>query len=74
MNSRLPGDVPAANADGETTARIRPGRRLITVMLLAAAALDLTGAASSSRRPGTRCQPAAWPRPARPRPASPQPH
>ena len=46
MNSHLPGEVPAADADGGTTtasaAGSRPGRRLITVMLLAAAALDLT--------------------------------
>ena len=43
MNCHLPTD-PAAGADGETTApaAIRPGRRLIAVMLLAAAALDLT--------------------------------
>ncbi len=46
MNSHLPGEVPAADADGGTTtasaAGSRPGRRLITVMLLTAAALDLT--------------------------------
>jgi hypothetical protein len=45
MSSHLPGDVPAADADGGTTtapAGSRPGRRLITVMLLTAAALDLT--------------------------------
>jgi hypothetical protein len=45
MNSHLPGDVPAASADGGTTvpaADSRPGRHLIAVMLLAAAALDLT--------------------------------
>jgi hypothetical protein len=45
MNSHLPGDDPAADADRGTTAPAadsRPGRRLITVMLLAAAALDLT--------------------------------
>jgi hypothetical protein len=44
MNGHLPGDVPAADADGGTTAAAssRPGRRVIAVMLLAAAALDLT--------------------------------
>jgi hypothetical protein len=45
MNSHLPADFPAAEADGGTTAPaadIRPGRRLIAVLLLAAAALDLT--------------------------------
>jgi hypothetical protein len=44
VNCHLPGDASAANADRETTvpAAIRPGRRLIAVMLLAAAALDLT--------------------------------
>jgi hypothetical protein len=44
MSCRLPRDVPAANTGGETTAPadIRPGRRLIAVMLLAAAGLDLT--------------------------------
>ena len=44
MTSRLPGEVPAADADGEAAvpaADSRPGRRLIAVMLLAAAALDL---------------------------------
>jgi hypothetical protein len=45
MNSHLPGDAPAAGADDGRTAPaadIRPGRRLIAVMLLGAAALDLT--------------------------------
>jgi hypothetical protein len=45
MNNRLPGDIAAADADAGTAAlpaAIRPGRRLIAVMLLAAAALDLT--------------------------------
>src|SRR5258708_5383664 len=44
MTSRPPRDVPGADADGGTTlpaAGLRPGRHLITVMLLAAAALDL---------------------------------
>ena len=44
MTSRQPQDVPEPDADGGTTlpaAGLRPGRRLITVMLLAAAALDL---------------------------------
>jgi hypothetical protein len=44
-NSHLPGDAPAADADGGRTlppADIRPGRRLIAVMLIGAAALDLT--------------------------------
>jgi len=45
MNSRLPWAVPASDADGGMRvppADIRPGRYLIAVMLLAAAALDLT--------------------------------
>jgi hypothetical protein len=45
MNSHLPGDFLAAGADGGTTAPaadIWPGRRLIAVLLLAAAALDMT--------------------------------
>jgi hypothetical protein len=44
MNSHLLGDVAAADDDGGTTAVAgsRPGRRLITVMLFTAAALDLT--------------------------------
>src|SRR6185369_16211684 len=44
MNSRLPKDIAAADADSGTTSPalgIRPGRRLIAVLLLAAAALDL---------------------------------
>jgi hypothetical protein len=44
MTSRQPGDVREPDADGGTTlpaAGLWPGRRLITVMLLAAAALDL---------------------------------
>jgi hypothetical protein len=44
MTSRPPRDVRGADADGGTTlqaADLRPGRYLITVMLLAAAALDL---------------------------------
>jgi hypothetical protein len=44
MHSHLPGDLPA-DADGEATvpaAASRPARRLIAVLLLAAAALDLT--------------------------------
>jgi hypothetical protein len=44
MTSHQPGDVPEPGADGGTTlpaAGLRPGRRLIAVMLLAAAALDL---------------------------------
>jgi hypothetical protein len=45
MNNRLPGDIAAADDDvgpAAPPADIRPGRRLIAVMLLAAAALDLT--------------------------------
>jgi hypothetical protein len=45
MNSHLQGDAPAADAGDGTTAPaadIRPGRRLIAVLLLAAAALDMT--------------------------------
>ena len=45
MNNRLPWDITAAGADGGTAspaADIRPGRRLIAMMLLTAAALDLT--------------------------------
>lgn len=44
MNCHLPGDGPAADADGRmpVAADHRPGRRPIAVMLLAAAALDLT--------------------------------
>jgi len=46
MDSELPpvGDVPAANADCGATVLtdVWAGRRLIAVMLLAAAALDLT--------------------------------
>ena len=45
LNSRRPGNAPAADADDGRTAPaadIRPGRRLIAVMLLGAAALDLT--------------------------------
>jgi len=45
MNSHLPGNVPASDADGRMRvppADIRSGRQLIAVMLLAAAALDLT--------------------------------
>ncbi|MGD0376989.1 MAG: hypothetical protein ABSB01_20700 [Streptosporangiaceae bacterium] len=45
MTSRPPGDVPGSDADGGTTipaAGLRPGRHLIAVMLIAAAALDLT--------------------------------
>jgi hypothetical protein len=45
MTSHLPGDAPAADADDGRTvpaADIRPGRRLIAVLLLGAAALDLT--------------------------------
>ena len=44
MMSRQPGDVPEPDADGGTTlsaAGLWLGRRLIAVMLLAAAALDL---------------------------------
>jgi len=44
MTSHPPRDVPGADAGGGTTvpaAGLRPGRRLIAVMLLAAAALDL---------------------------------
>jgi hypothetical protein len=44
MNSRLPKEIAAADADSGTTSPapgIRPGRRLIAVLLLAAAALDL---------------------------------
>jgi hypothetical protein len=44
-NIHLPPGVPAADADGRMrvpTADIRPGRNLITITLLAAAALDLT--------------------------------
>jgi hypothetical protein len=44
MNRRLPLGGPAAAADSETTspaAMSRPARRLITAMLIAAAALDL---------------------------------
>ena len=44
MTSRPPGDIPGADAGGGTVpaAGLRPGRHLIAVMLLAAAALDLT--------------------------------
>jgi hypothetical protein len=45
MNDRMPWDITAAGADGEKTApaaRPRPGQQLIAVMLLTAAALDLT--------------------------------
>jgi hypothetical protein len=45
MNRRLPVGSPAAGADSRTTlpaAVSRPARRLIAVMLVAAAALDLT--------------------------------
>jgi hypothetical protein len=45
MNSHLPWDVPPAGADRGTTlpaADNLPGRRLIAVMLLAVAAMDLT--------------------------------
>ncbi len=45
MNSHPRGYVPAADADDRTTvaaAGPRPGRRLIAVLLLAAAAMDLT--------------------------------
>ena len=48
MDGHPPGDLPAAGRAAGTvvpaapTAGIRPGRRLIAVMLLAAAALDLT--------------------------------
>jgi hypothetical protein len=45
MDGRLPFDVAAAGADGGTAAPaagIRPGRRLPAILLLAAAALDLT--------------------------------
>jgi hypothetical protein len=44
MNNGLPGDIAADDADTGTAAPaadIRPGRRLIAVMLLTAAALDL---------------------------------
>jgi hypothetical protein len=44
MNSRLPKDVAAADADSGTASPApdtRPGRRLTAVLLLAAAALDL---------------------------------
>jgi hypothetical protein len=44
MNSRLPKDLAAADADSGKTSPasdIRPGRRLTAVLLLAAAALDL---------------------------------
>jgi hypothetical protein len=43
MTPHPPRDVPPADADGQTAfaAKIRPARRLITVMLLAAATLDL---------------------------------
>jgi len=44
MNSRLPKDVAAADADSGTASPApgsRPGRRLIAILLLAAAALDL---------------------------------
>ena len=45
MDGRLPFDLAAADADGGITAPaagIRPGRRLTAILLLAAAALDLT--------------------------------
>ena len=45
MSSHPPRDVPGADTDRGTTvpaAGLRPGRRLIAVMLLAAAALDLS--------------------------------
>ena len=43
MTPHPPRDVPPVDADGRTAfaAKIRPARRLITVMLLAAATLDL---------------------------------
>ena len=43
MTLHAPGDVPPAGADGAaaSAAKIGPARRLITMMLLAAAALDL---------------------------------
>jgi hypothetical protein len=44
MNGRLPKDIATADADGRTASPapgIRPGRRLIAILLLAAAALDL---------------------------------
>jgi len=58
MNNHLPGGFPAADADGATTAPAaasRPGRRLITALLLAAAALDLTRCGlvlATARHPG----------------------
>lgn len=45
-NRHLPGDVPPAGPDGQTTVPADsdslPGRRLIAIILLTAAALDLT--------------------------------
>jgi hypothetical protein len=61
MNSRPPQHLPGADVGDPATApaaATRPGQRLITVILLTAAALDLTGAASSWQQPGTR----PWPR------------
>jgi hypothetical protein len=59
MNGRRPGDAPAANADDGRTAPaadLRPGRRLIAVLLLGAAAMDLTrcGLVLMTARPGGR--------------------
>jgi hypothetical protein len=57
LNGHRPGDAPAAAADDGRTAPVadlRPGRRLIAVMLLGAAALDLTrcGLVLVTARPG----------------------
>lgn len=57
-NSHLPADLPAAGADDGTTAPAadtRPGRRLITMLLPAAAALDTTRRSlvlATTRQPG----------------------
>ena len=70
-SSRLPWHVAATDAEGGTTspaAGIRPGRRLIAVMLLAAAALDLARCGlvlMTARHPG---RPPGWSRPGWPQP------
>jgi hypothetical protein len=59
MDSRLPWDIAATDADGGTTAPAaerRPGRGLVAVMLLTAAALDLTRCGlvlAAARHPAT---------------------
>jgi hypothetical protein len=63
MNPRLPLGSPPAGAGGRTTSPVavsRPARRLIGVMLVAGAALDLTDAASSWWPSGTPRRPPGW--------------